>query len=459
MNKAELVIVGGGSAGFGAAYRALKNGSYRVTLIEKNAGLGGTSTYGGVNCWEPGVGGNGIHKELAARLEEAGQGFVGEYTGQVSDARPWGWSVRSESPYEETLIRSDRTGVQQRRFHFEPKAMEECMLSILRETDADGRLTLLFNSEVCGVETENGRITVLKVRTPEGETEICPEIVIDCTAELCVARAAGCEVAAGEDAYAKYAEPHAPDTPQCLINGLSQVFRIAKTEDGYIEPIPAEYNCPEIEKWIEELESGHYPLSCFNDYPNGDININMLPTIGGEAWLEMPHEKLLRLCRGRAYAYFNWLGRTRGFTGYKIVSVFPMPGIRESYRLVGRYVLTENDLFNGYAASLGKGHSIAFADHPADLHGKTNKSGGMTTFGKYGIPYECLLPKETENLLVACRGASFSHIAASSARLSRTMIALGEAAGIAAAECLRSGITPAGVNPESIRSIMGITEA
>jgi hypothetical protein len=51
----------------------------------------------------------------------------------------------------------------------------------------------------------------------------------------------------------------------------------------------------------------------------------------------------------------------------------------------------------------------------------------------YGIPFRCLVPRGWENLLVAGRCAGFSHIAASSCRLSRTMMALGEAAGLAAA--------------------------
>jgi len=52
----------------------------------------------------------------------------------------------------------------------------------------------------------------------------------------------------------------------------------------------------------------------------------------------------------------------------------------------------------------------------------------------YGVPYRCLIPKGWENLLVACRGASLSHIAASSCRLSRTILAFGHAAGLAAAQ-------------------------
>jgi hypothetical protein len=51
----------------------------------------------------------------------------------------------------------------------------------------------------------------------------------------------------------------------------------------------------------------------------------------------------------------------------------------------------------------------------------------------YGVPFRCLLPVEFDNLAVACRGASFSSVAASSCRLSRTMMQLGQAAGTAAA--------------------------
>ena len=60
-------------------------------------------------------------------------------------------------------------------------------------------------------------------------------------------------------------------------------------------------------------------------------------------------------------------------------------------------------------------------------------------------PTACLLPNEYDNLIAASRGASFSHIGASSCRLSRTMMALGEAAGVASALALRDGAAYADV--------------
>ena len=70
---------------------------------------------------------------------------------------------------------------------------------------------------------------------------------------------------------------------------------------------------------------------------------------------------------------------------------------------------------------------IAFCDHALDTHAP---GGGCTEVpnGPFGVPFRCLQPREVDNLLVACRGASFPHIAASAARLPRTMIELGEAA-------------------------------
>jgi hypothetical protein len=114
-----------------------------------------------------------------------------------------------------------------------------------------------------------------------------------------------------------------------------------------------------------------------------------------------------------------------------LAEIAPMLGIRESYRVVTRYVLTEHDLRAGLPRQK---HTdiIAVADHPCDIHGAGGQIVEVPT--AYGVPYRCLIPAGSwENLLVACRGARFSRIAASSVRLQRTMIQVGHAAGIAAA--------------------------
>ena len=102
-----------------------------------------------------------------------------------------------------------------------------------------------------------------------------------------------------------------------------------------------------------------------------------------------------------------------------------MAGVREGCRLVGKYVLTENDILKGVKNQKYDVDIATIADHMLDKHGEGG--GGRELEAPYLIPVSCLEAKEYENLFVACRGASFSNIAASSARLTRTMLGLGEA--------------------------------
>ena len=455
LEQRELVIIGGGSAGFGAAYRALQTGDFRVTLIEKNPGLGGTSVYGGVNCWEPGIGGSGVHHRLAQALLAQGDAFVGHRSDPgVTPDTPWGISSKCDAPYSATLRRGMLDDSETYRFHFEPAAMAELMQEFLQAADPQhNRLELLLQSELTGVQAENGKIVALRVRTQESERNLAPAIVIDCSAELPAARGAGCKITCGAEPRAQYQEPSAPLKVSKGLNGISQVFRVTPAAPDDVQKIPPEYQDIDLSDWLSRLEQTRRPLACFNYYPNGDINVNMLPTIEGDALLRLPYPQLKRLCEARAYAYWNWVRSRRKFRGYQIKEMFPMLGIRESVRLVGRYVLTENDLYRGYPERFGRSHTIAYADHPVDHHGENDE---LRRFGAYGIPYECLLPNECSNLLVACRSASFSHIAASSARLSRTMMALGEAAGAAAAQCFAHGTLPDGVNLAELRNSLSV---
>ena len=141
-------------------------------------------------------------------------------------------------------------------------------------------------------------------------------------------------------------------------------------------------------------------------------------------------------CERRIRLAWNWMQREQGFEKFRLTRLFPVMGVREGPRLIGRHVLTENEIQLGWAAQPRPERFITLADHELDIHG----AGGMQQKLKqpYGVPYECLLPREYRNVAAACRGAGFTHIAASSCRLSRTMMQLGHAAGLAAAVATRN---------------------
>ena len=115
----------------------------------------------------------------------------------------------------------------------------------------------------------------------------------------------------------------------------------------------------------------------------------------------------------------------KGMKGFTLKHIYDV-GIREGYRLVGKYVLREQDLRRG-TLEFESEKIVAIADHALDVHGESGMCKELER--PYNIPIECAMTKELDNLLVACRGASFSHIAASSARLTRTMISMGEGVG------------------------------
>lgn len=93
------------------------------------------------------------------------------------------------------------------------------------------------------------------------------------------------------------------------------------------------------------------------------------------------------------------------------------------------------------------------------MHGSGSRHVRSECQGPHRIPYRCLVPRGWSNLLVAGRCASFSHVAASSCRLSRTMMALGQAAGLGAAQAARRGCPVAAVDVAPIQKALSLPPA
>ena len=101
MIETDILIIGGGSGGFGAAIRAARaDPKARILLLDSMAQLGGTSTVGGVNVWQAGISGPGVHYELYARLAPDAIG-VGKIVHLSSKEEPYGFSrIDPHSSYE-----------------------------------------------------------------------------------------------------------------------------------------------------------------------------------------------------------------------------------------------------------------------------------------------------------------------------------------------------------------------
>ncbi|NLW86900.1 MAG: FAD-dependent oxidoreductase [Planctomycetes bacterium] len=453
----DVVVVGGGSGGLGAAISASRLGC-KVLLLEKANELGGTAVHAGVNCWEPGVGGTGVPFEIYRRLVSVHQA-VGIY----SFGRHGCWSAPQGQPrypggealqdparsYADTLRRFGAGAFRhseafiRKHWHgvvFEPDAY----IKVVNEMLAEARCAVLVNTAFRHAEIRNDRVVCLELN--DGRV-VHGKLFIDSTGDACLAKACGCRVILGQDSFADYAERDAPATRSCQLNGVSLLFRVRVRNVRRVDSLPDDV--PATCWW-----SDHFPNMSVFQYPNSDLSLNMLPTMKGNEAIELGPDRAYHECLRRTRAQWHHCQMTfPEFQQYHIVWTAPTLGVRESHRIVGRYVLTEHDLLAGLSDQVHD-DIIAIADHAMDTHGGPDSRCGELS-QPYGIPYRCLLPEGITNLIVACRGASFSSIAASSCRLSRTMFCLGQAAGSAAALALQQNVDPSEVDIVQLRDLLG----
>lgn len=126
-----------------------------------------------------------------------------------------------------------------------------------------------------------------------------------------------------------------------------------------------------------------------------------------------------------------------GFENAYLIETATQLGIRESRRIMGEYLLTKEHIFD-YVKSPD---DIAYCAYKIDIHSPSGQGTLIKDLDKnqyYGIPYRCLIPKNVSNLLIAGRSISSTHEAHSSLRIQPTCYAIGEAAGVGAALCVKN---------------------
>ena len=141
-----------------------------------------------------------------------------------------------------------------------------------------------------------------------------------------------------------------------------------------------------------------------------------------------------------------------GFSEAFIVDTPTQVGVRSTRRLVGKYVLSRDDVLRGAHFD----DAICRCAWPIELHaeGKSTVLEFLEPGEYYEIPYRCLLPKEAGNLIVAGRCLSASYEAQASARVSGPCMAIGEAAGIAAVLALKKDGNVTEVDVSELQSIL-----
>jgi hypothetical protein len=408
--KYDVIVAGAGSGGIGAACSAARMGA-RTLLLEKESVIGGTFVSSGVCCWESSVSGTGLSKEIymtACKTPLAADIYPREHKNPSYDI-----TLKTNGLSPENGIKG-RYGV-----IIEPRVYLKTCLDILSET---GNCRVLTGAELSDASSVSGVVKSVRVRTERGETEFFADYFIDSTGDCALCAALGCGMACGSEARAEYGEPSAfEEKDRSNINGVTLIFRAgAGAGPGlFAEEAPAE----EFERrplWRQR-------------FPNGDLYVNMLPSLTGREFVSLGYEDAFALALKRVrLAWADFKAGNEKLRDCHIIWTAPRLGVRESSRVICERMLTENDIMDGIYAQ-DYHDIIAVSDHAIDIHGAPAARRTGLLKHPYGVSFRSLIPKGWKNLLAACRGAGFTHIAASSCRLSRTMMQLGQAAGTAAA--------------------------
>ena len=410
---ADIVVAGGGAAGLPAALSAARSGA-KVILIHDRHVLGGNSS-----------------SEVRMHIVGA------DRHGKVPHAR--------ESGLIEELRLDDAVWNPQRSPHMWDQLLYDKVTS-------EPNITLLLNTTLDGVTMDGARITGVTASRPSQEEHftIDAQLFLDCTGDGRLGIEAGADFRMGRESRHEFDEDLAwVDAPDSKTLGSSIMFTARK----YDRPMP--FRAP---AWARKIDS----CDELPHRPHGGPGYEY-----GFWWLEwggqlntikdndtIRHE-LTRVVLG-IWDHIKNSGAHPDSENWALDWVASIPGKRESRRFMGDYLLNQHDLQQGriFEDEVAFG-GWAIDEHPPEGIDSPGRPFIPVSVPLYSIPLRCLYSRNVENLFMAGRNISATHVAFASTRVMATCAVMGQAAGTAAAQCVREHISPRQLvsNPSQISAL------
>ncbi|MFA6715400.1 MAG: FAD-dependent oxidoreductase [Victivallales bacterium] len=411
----DVIVCGGGPAGFGAAVASARNG-VRTLLIDQGNCLGGTATARLVIEFAKTAGRNGgVFKEIIDKMEKLGG---------IS------WDVAFPSVYS----------------IFDP----ELLKYVLQEFCEDAGVDILFHTFTDSAIVENGAVCGVNAVNKNGRMGIRSKIVIDATGDGDMAVSAGAAFEKGS-----------PSTRR--MQGLTLRIRIGGVDMS--KPV----NWTEVNEKFENARKegkAKFPFYVTKWLDAGarglheerTLNLDMVTDADATDAFELSRAEIE--ARKRIWEFINFAKTTiPGWENSYIIDSGSHIGVRETRRITGKYILTENDVLEGRKFEDG----ISRSSFTMDLHDPDEvapdwetldehiKSNSCPPGDYYEIPYRCLVPEKLHGILVAGRCISADRRAGGSIRAMTTCMNTGQAAGTAAAMAVLGGISPDAVDGKAVR--------
>ena len=394
----DLVVVGGGMAGTAAAISAARLG-LKVALIQDRPVLGGNNS-------------SEVRVHLGGRINVEPYPALGDVIKEIGPSR--GGNAQPAGFYED----------------------DKKMKAVLAEEN----ISLFMNLRAISIKTNGSVITEIHARHTETSEELSfsAPLFADCTGDGTIGYLAGADYAMGREGRDEFGEPTAPETADKMTMGSSVQWYTMETGQ------PVEF--PEFRYGID-----------FNHQNTEKV------TMGEWTWeTGMNLDQINDFERIRDYGllvvYSNWSSLKNRvardeYLNRRLEWVAHIAGKRESRRLLGDHILREQDLTDYVVYPDG---SVP-ATWTIDLHypdpQNTKHFPGMEfksiavhqKIHPYPVPYRCLYSRNIDNLFMAGRNISVTHVALGTVRVMRTTGMMGEVVGMAASVATKHHTSPRGV--------------
>lgn len=435
----DVVVAGGGPAGFVAAIAAARN-SAKTLLLERYNFLGGMAatglpflTFHNMHRYQII---RGIPQEVVDRLMEQNAS-----PGHLFHHRELSFTI------------------------YDPEMLKYVALKMCIESNVE----LLFHTYVSAPIMEDNLVKGVIVENKSGRQAILSEVVIDATGDADIAAASGAPYEKREievlqpgtltfrmsgvdiDKFREYVVTH-PESLQTGIEWKERTWDPKYFRDNKKFVFVGLHN---LVKEAQEKESYKLPqdFAILSTLPRDDeVLINMAKvSFDGTDIFSLSKAEII--ARESVIDCVNFLKKyVPGFENLYLSETAHHIGVRETRRIIGEYVLTKDDILEDRKFDDG----IAMCGYFMDVHyprGRQQHFRGGTIKG-FDIPYRCLLPKNVENLLVAGRSISSTFEANGAIRVMATCMAVGQAAGTAAALSVKENVTPRQLDLQKLRKVL-----
>ena len=404
----DVIVIGGGPSGCTAAAAAAREGA-KTLLIEATGALGGMGTGALGPAWCPVSDKEQIiYRSLALEVFKASKASSPHVPDDQVDWVP-----------------------------INPEALKRIYDDLVTGHGAD----VLFHTMLAMVDRDGGgRVNTIVTNSKAGLTAFSARVFVDCTGDADLAAWAGATFHKGNGKGGK-------------LMPATHCFILSNVDDSAYRLGPQLHGNNSRSPMYAVVQSGKYPLipdthCCQNSIGPGTVGFN-----AGHLWdvdNTDPRSVSQALMKGRKMAaqYRDALAEFQpaAFGNAFLAATGALMGIRETRRIAGTYELTIDD----YMARRSFPDEICRNSYFLDVHWAKEEAGadpekvkkweaGAAYYGKgesHGIPYRCLTPLGLSNVLVAGRSISCSQIVQGSIRTMPTCLAMGEAAGLAAALAL-----------------------